>query len=203
MRRDRRREQLAARGCRPGQLHRRARAETRPGSQHPRALRPYPGRRTPQAALRNPVRPLVEGRIPARKRRHERLDLRREGRRHAHRGARPGRRTGDPLRKDLPPRAPHAGTYAGPRRLLRRGVEVALHGRHALPRVDRPHGPARRRLLVDHALDPRRARPAGRRGARLPGPRNRIDHRPRGALQPLHRRGAQRGGKLQRLPRPP
>ena len=41
----------------------------------------------------------------------------------------------------------------------------------ALPRVDRAHRPARRRLFVDHALDPRHPAPAGRRGARLPRPR--------------------------------
>ena len=49
--------------------------------------------------------------------------------------------------------------------------QIALHGRHALPRVDRAHRPARRRLFVDHALDPRHPAPAGRRGARLPRPR--------------------------------
>ena len=49
--------------------------------------------------------------------------------------------------------------------------QIALHGRHALPRVDRAHRPAWRRLFVDHALDPRHPAPAGRRGARLPRPR--------------------------------
>lgn len=51
---------------------------------------------------------------------------------------------------------------------VRTGLEIALHGRHAFPRVDRPHRPAGRGLLVDHAFDPRPAHPAGRRNGGLP-----------------------------------
>src|SRR5699024_3719330 len=38
-----------------------------------------------------------------------------------------------------------------------------------------------------------------RGGAHLSGPRPRVDHRPRTALQPVHRRGAQRRSELPEL----
>ena len=157
----------------------------------------HAGRRTPQGALRHSLRPLGQGPLPAGQRLGERLGLRREGGRDAPGGDRPRRHARNPLRTDDPPRDPHPGPHPGPRGVLRAAGESALHGRHALPRVDRPHGPAGRRLLVDHAFDPRLAASAGRRGARLSRSRSGDDHRPRNALQPLHRRGAERRGELQ------
>ena len=195
VRRHRRRQQQRPRECGAAQLHRAARTAPRAGGQHPRPLRPHARRGVPQTAVRHPLRPLVEGPLPARERLGERLGIRGSRRSDAHGGHRPRDDARASLRADDPARHPHAGPHAGPRGALRAAVEGALHGRHALPRVDWPHGPARRRLLVDYALDSRAAAAAGRRGARLSGPRTRDDAGPRDALQPLHRRGAQPRGE--------
>ena len=86
-----------------------------------------------------------------------RFGLRREGRRHAPAEIDLDLDTTDEVRFGHTALSviPTPGHTPGHVALYAPQAKAALHGRHALPRVDRPHRPAGRRLLVDHAFDPR------------------------------------------------
>ena len=97
------------------------------------------------------------------------------------RGDRPRRHKPEIRFDGRPPRDPHPATPGHV--VFYEPQAERFHGRHArFQRVDRPHGPARRRLLVDHAFDPRLSAPAGRRRGCTSIPVTvRDDHRPRNA----------------------